>query len=270
MSFLVVPLVKFGLSKAKKHHAAKKQAKQAEQFQQPGYQSNYGTEPPIQMSNYPPNVGPGSNIQYPTGNPGESISKGTKVMGMFISGVRFLQFVFGLTVIGLYGRDVHHDHENGHTARAKWVFAMIAAFLATSTASVHMILPFMMRRVTYRPNPKLKLPQFVWEFILCILWLTLFGIFGKMYIGVYPSNSNDSSKRDTTTTTTDSSSSTSSSSSGLGDAAKIDRMRHAVWIDLVNLVMWVVTASWVLLRWLKSRRAADGAEMVDAEKAEQI
>jgi hypothetical protein len=92
-----------------------------------------------------------------------------------------------------------------------------------------------------------------------------------MYIGVYPSTSNDSSKRDTTaTTTTDSSSSSSSSSSGLGDAAKIDRMRHAVWIDLVNLVMWVVTASWVLLRWLKSRRAAEGAEMVDAEKAEQI
>lgn len=145
---------------------------------------------------------------------------------------------------------------------------MIAAFLATSTAAVHMILPFLMRRVTHRPNPKLKLPQFVWEFILCILWLTLFGIFGKMYIGVYPSQSNDFSKRDTTTT--DSSSSTSSSSSGLGDAAKIDRMRHAVWIDLVNLVMWVVTASYVLLRWLKSRRAVDGAEMVDAEKAEQI
>ncbi|KAF3396256.1 hypothetical protein F1880_006825 [Penicillium rolfsii] len=268
MSFLVVPLVKFGLSKAKKHHDAKKQAKQGEQFQQPGYQSNYGPEPPIQMSSYPPNVGPGSNIQY-SSNCTEPVSKGTKVMGMFISGVRFLQFVFGLTVIGLYGRDVHHDHENGQSARARWVFALIAAFLATSTAAVHMVLPFLMRRVTYRPNPKLKLPQFVWEFILCILWLTLFGIFGKMYIGVYPSHSNDSSKRDATTTTTDSSSSTSSSSSVLGDAAKINRMRHAVWIDLVNLVMWVVTASWVLLRWLKSRRVTDGSDM-DAEKAEQI
>ncbi|KAJ5381682.1 uncharacterized protein N7496_004110 [Penicillium cataractarum] len=265
MSFLVVPLVKFGLSKAKKHHAAKKQAKQAEQFQQPGY--NYGPEPPIQMSNYPPNVGPGADIQYQS-NPAEPVSKGAKVMGMFISGVRFLQFVFGLTVIGVYGKDVRHDHDDGHTWNAKWVFAMITAFLATSTAAVHMILPFLMRRVTYRPNLKLKLPQFVWEFILCVLWLTLFGIFGKMYIGVYPSESNDSGKRDTDTTT--SSSSSSSSDSGLGDASKINRMRHAVWIDLVNLVMWVVTASWVLLRWLKSRRAAEGAAMVDAEKAEQI
>jgi hypothetical protein len=264
MSFLVVPLVKFGLSKAKKHHAAKKQAKQADQFQQPGYAPNYGPEPPIQMSNYPPNVGPGADIQYPTN--AEPISKSTKLMGMFVSGVRFLQFVFGLTVIGLYGKDVRHDHEDGHTWHAKWVFAMITAFLATSTAAMHIILPFLTRRVNSPPNPKLKLPQFVWEFILCILWLTLFGIFGKMYIGVYPSATKDSGKRDTDSTST----STSSSDSGLGDASKINRMRHAVWIDLVNLMMWVVTASWVLLRWLKSRRAADGAAMVDAEKAEQI
>ncbi|CEJ60189.1 hypothetical protein PMG11_08774 [Penicillium brasilianum] len=267
MSFLVVPLVKFGLSKAKKHHAAKKQAKQAEQFQQPGYNPNYGPEAPIQMSNYPPNVVPGADIQYPS-NPAEPVSKGTKLMGMFVSGVRFLQFVFGLTVIGLYGKDVRHDHDDEHTWHAKWVFAMITAFLATSTAAVHMILPFLMRRVTYRPNQKLKLPQFVWEFILCILWLALFGIFGKMYIGVYASGSKDTGKRDTDTTT--SSSSTSSSDSGLGDASKINRMRHAVWIDLINLVMWVVTASWVLLRWLKSRRAADRDAMVDGEKAEQI
>lgn len=262
MSFLVVPLLKFGLSKAKTHHAAKKQAKQAEQFQQPGYAPDCGPEPPIQMSNYPPNVRPGADIQYQS-NPAEPISKGTKLMGMFISGVRFLQFVFGLTVIGLYGKDVRHDHEDGQW-HAKWVFAMITAFLATSTAAVHMILPFLTRRANYQPNPKLKLPLFVWEFVLCVLWLTLFGIFGKMYIGVYPSESKHSGKRDTDT------SSNSSSSSGLGDASKINRMRHAVWIDLVNLIMWIVTASWVLLRWLKSRRAADGAEMADAEKGEQI
>lgn len=262
MSFLVIPLLKFGVSKAKKHHAAKKQAMQAEQFQRPGYGPNYGQEPPIQMSNYPPNVGPGADIHYQSST-AEPISKGTKLGGMFISGVRFLQFVFGLTVIGLYGKDVRHDHEDGHTWHAKWVFALVAAFLATGTAAMHMILPFLTRRVNYHPTAKLRLPQFVWEFILCVLWLTLFGIFGKMYIGVYPVEST-SGKRNADA------SSSSSSDSGLGDASKINRMRHAVWVDLVNLVMWVLTASWVLLRWLKSRRAEGGAEMADAEKAEQI
>lgn len=75
-----------------------------------------------------------------------------------------------------------------------------------------------------------------------------------MYIGVYPSDSK-SEKRDDKT-------------SGLGDPSKVNRMRHACWIDLINLLMWVVTASWVLLRWLKGRRAASDS-MVDAEKGDE-
>ncbi|KAJ5134165.1 hypothetical protein N7526_005530 [Penicillium atrosanguineum] len=176
-------------------------------------------------------------------------------MGMLISALRFFQFVFGLAVIGLYGQDVHHDHKAKDTWNAKWVFALIVGFLATSTAVIHLIVPFLTRKVNYRPGAKLQLPRFAWEFVLCVLWLTLFGIFGKLYIGVYPSDSNsDSSKRDATSTTSE-----------LGDASKINRMRHAVWVDLVNLVFWAVTASWALLQWLKARRE-DGPVVFDAEK----
>lgn len=122
-----------------------------------------------------------------------------------------------------------------------------------------MIVPFLTRKVNYKPGAKLQLPRFAWEFVLCVLWLTLFGIFGKLYIGVYPSDStSDSSKRDTTT-------SSISTTGELGDASKINRMRHAVWVDLVNLVFWAVTASWALLKWLKARRE-DGPVAFDAEK----
>lgn len=70
-----------------------------------------------------------------------------------------------------------------------------------------------------------------------------------MYIGVHSSDSN----------------------SGLGDASKINRMRHAVWVDLVNLLMWVFTASWALMRWLKNRRlAAEAGPGFDVEKDNQI
>lgn len=65
-----------------------------------------------------------------------------------------------------------------------------------------------------------------------------------MYIGVYP-DSEKSKRGDSDETST----------SSLGDASKIDRMRHAVWFDLTNLVLWIVTTSWVLLTYLKSRRA---------------
>lgn len=102
-----------------------------------------------------------------------------------------------------------------------------------------------MRKVNANASsPVLLLPQFVWEFVVTVLWLALFGVFGKMYIGVHPEESDS-------------------------DASKINRMRHAVWIDVINLGFWVMTASWVLLRWLKSRRAA-AVDAVDAEKGEQI
>lgn len=107
-------------------------------------------------------------------------------------------------------------------------------------------------------GPTLLLPQFAWEFVVTVLWLTLFGIFGKMYIGVHPSESSSSSSKTDTTT------------SALGDASKINRMRHAVWIDIINLVFWVMTASWVLVRWLKSRRSAVSGSAIDAEKGGQI
>ncbi|KAJ5573939.1 uncharacterized protein N7459_008366 [Penicillium hispanicum] len=260
MSFVAVPLLKFGFNKAKQHREKKKQQQQFQDAAAAGYPNQYPQQP-YPMAEYPPGVAPGANIQFaPPAPPVEPASKGTKLVSMFVSALRFLQFVFGLTVIGLYGTDVRHDHQDKDSWSARWVYALVAAFLATATAAVHMCLPFCMRRVNYTPSPALRLPQFVWEFVLCILWLTLFGIFGKMYIGVYPSSDSDSSKRDTS----------SSATSGLGDASKINRMRHAVWVDLVNLVMWVFTASWVLLRWLKSRRAAAGSVMDDAEKGEQI
>jgi hypothetical protein len=250
MAFVAIKLLKLGFSQAKKHRAKN----QAQQFQDPASYPQYPQ--PYPMTEYPPGVAPGSNIAY-TPETSEQVSKRSKAMNMLISALRFFQFVFGLAVVGLYGQDVHHDHTAKDTWNAEWVFALIVGFLATSTAAIHMIVPFLTKKVSYRPGAKMQLPLFAWEFVLCVLWLTLFGIFGKLYIGIYPSGSSDgdSSKRDTS----------SSSTSALGDASKINRMRHAVWVDLVNLVFWAVTASWALLKWLKARRA-ENPIVFDAEK----
>lgn len=247
MSFVAVKLLKLGYSQAKKQRAKKQQ----QQFQNPSATGYPQYPQPYPMAEYPPGVAPGTNISYAPETETKP-SKGTKLVSMIISALRFFQFAFGLAVIGLYGQDVQHDHDAKNTWHAKWVFALIVGFLATTTATIHMIVPFCMRRVNYKPSPALRLPQFAWEFVLCVLWLTLFGIFGRMYIGVYPSTSD--SKRDSDSSTSD-----------LGDASKINRMRHAVWVDLVNLAFWFITASWVLLRWLKARRAT-GPVGVDAEK----
>ncbi|RLL94151.1 hypothetical protein CFD26_100016, partial [Aspergillus turcosus] len=121
--------------------------------------------------------------------------------------LRFIQFVFGLAVIGLYGQDLH-----SHAHPAKCVYAVVTAFLATMTAGIYLLLPFVMKgRAPVARRARVQLPLFVWESVLCVLWLTLFGIFGKMYIGDY------------------------------SEGPKVTRMRRAVWVDLVNLGLWVVT-----------------------------
>jgi hypothetical protein len=252
MAFLLVKALELGYNRHKKNKASKKQ-KEAELYgQQPPFSNAQYPQEPYPMSSYPHGVAPGTDMRYPPPNSAPQ-SKRAKLAEMLMSVLRFFQFVFGLTVIGLYGKDIHHDHEDKHEWNSKWVYAVITAFLATITAVVHMVIPFLMRRTAraYTPIPALQLPQFVWEFVLCVLWLTLFGIFGKLYIGVHAVSGSKAQE------------------AALGDASKINRMRHACWIDLINLLMWVATSSWVLLKWLKARRDGAAATAVDAEKAEE-
>ncbi|KAH8701740.1 hypothetical protein BGW36DRAFT_104450 [Talaromyces proteolyticus] len=141
--------------------------------------------------------------------------------------LRFFQFVMGLTVIGLYGVDIHHAHEKKVHADSKWVYAEITASIATITATIYLLLPCCMKSRSFARIHATHLPSFVWEGIICILWLTLFGIFGKMYIGENPE----------------------------GDSG-ITRMKHAVWVDLTNLLLWAISATWCGLRWWKGKATA--------------
>jgi hypothetical protein len=242
MSFLAIPLLKLGFSQAKKQKAKRDAKKEQQKYQDAGVYPPYQPDA-YPLSGYPPGAAPGTTMHF---TPAQS--KTTKLVSIFFSILRFLQFVFGFTVLGLYGKDVHHDHSDNHAWHSQWVYALVTGFLATVTALVHLVKPFVMRKVNANAasSPVWLLPQFAWEFVVTVLWLALFGVFGKMYIGVHPASDNDDA-----------------------GASKINRMRHAVWIDVINLGFWVMTASWVLLRWLKSRRNATG-DAVDAEKGDQI
>lgn len=58
-----------------------------------------------------------------------------------------------------------------------------------------------------------------------ILWTALFGIFGKMYIPAQPTPHQDG----------------------------IIRMKNAVWVDLVNMILWFITAIYATLIWFRNR-----------------
>jgi hypothetical protein len=65
---------------------------------------------------------------------------------------------------------------------------------------------------------------FVWDTILFILWIALFGLFGNLYI----------------------------KANAQGDSG-ILRMKHAVWVDLANALLWLISAIGMTVFWARQR-----------------
>lgn len=252
MWFLVFKLLRIGAKEVKKRRAAKNQASNP-----PPFHPGYPTYPP------PPAAAaaaaaqpqpqhhaawysdPEATMHRPkrlevfTGRAGDPRSP-AKILADFL--LRFLQFVMGLTVIGLYGVDLRAAHKKNVSADSKWVYAVVTAGMACITASIYLIAPFVLgNRPAIAVRRPLHLPCFVWECIMFIFWLTLFGIFGKMYISEDPE----------------------------GDSA-IERMKHAVWVDLTNLFLWCASAVWCGLRWFKNPQHGDSNAQFASDKLSEL
>lgn len=130
--------------------------------------------------------------------------------------VRFIQFALALTVCGLYGVDLGSARKAGVRSDGRWVYAVVLGVLSAVTALVYMI-PMVARKV-----PLL----FAWDAILFFLWIVLFGIFGKLFI-------NERAE---------------------GDGG-IQRMKNAVWVVLVNMLLWLLTAVAMATTWWQGRHS---------------
>ncbi|KAL4992930.1 hypothetical protein BDV10DRAFT_200218 [Aspergillus recurvatus] len=120
--------------------------------------------------------------------------------------IRYIQLAFSLAVISLYTQDLNKGQSESESSRARWVYAV----------------PSIEWRAGW------SLPLFLWEITIVILWLVVFGIFGKLYIGVEVSG-------------------------GGRHESRLKAMHRAVWVDLVNLILWTITGTWRGLRWRRSR-----------------
>jgi len=129
------------------------------------------------------------------------------------SAFRFIQMILALAVCGLYGVDLHKANKEHKYSDGKWVYAEVTASLSAVTALLYLI-PFICR------IPLL----FIWDSILFMLWIALFGVFGNMYIKEHAEGDNG-----------------------------IKRMKNAVWIDLVNALLWLFSAVGMLVFWWRHR-----------------
>jgi len=126
---------------------------------------------------------------------------------------RFIQLVLALTVCGLYGVDLNAANKQHKYSDGKWVYAEVTAALSAFTALLYLI-PFVSHIGLL----------FIWDTILFILWIALFGLFGSMYIHERAE----------------------------GDGG-VQRMKNAVWVDLVNALLWLVSAVGMAVFWAQKR-----------------
>lgn len=87
---------------------------------------------------------------------------------------------------------------------------------------------------------RVLLPVFVWECVLVVNFLTVFGIFAKIFLGA----------------------------GGSGKGGDETRMRRAVYLNVVVLGLWVGSALLMGVRWWKGRRVGGGQE--DGEKGVEM
>ena len=74
--------------------------------------------------------------------------------------LRFLQFVFAIAVIGLYGTDIGNARKGHEHQDSRWIYAEVVAALSALTCLVFMV-------------PGLKsYVAFGWDFILLYVFLT--------------------------------------------------------------------------------------------------
>src|SRR4051812_16782518 len=83
--------------------------------------------------------------------------------------LRFVQFVMGIVVIGLYAQDLDSARRHHKYVDSKWVYATFCGALG-SIAAIVMVLPWVKGWFF-----------FAIDWLVWFLYLVLFGIFGKMY-----------------------------------------------------------------------------------------
>ncbi|KAK3348923.1 hypothetical protein B0T25DRAFT_445373 [Lasiosphaeria hispida] len=128
---------------------------------------------------------------------------------LLFSTLHFGQFVLAITVCGLYGVELNRASKAGKPADGKWVYAEVVGGLSAITAVLYFI-PFLLRFALV----------WVWNLVLFILWIALFGIFGKMYINENPEGNGD-----------------------------MQRLKNAVWVVLANALLWLIATLAHFVYW---------------------
>ena len=119
---------------------------------------------------------------------------------LFRLGIRTLQLVFALASGISYAIELANGYTDPNIIYSQVVFGITLVTLVTDAVTIR----------TYRLI-------FVIEFVVCILWLALFGVFYNSYLSDQPI---ETDHYDT----------------------NMGKMRTLVWIDMINFLLWLASA----------------------------
>jgi hypothetical protein len=126
---------------------------------------------------------------------------------LFRCALRILQFVFAIVVAALYGVDLGHATTLQAHAEPSWIYAEVVACLSVLTCSIDCFVT--VKWVAWT----------AWDWLLCTLWAAQSGVFASIYLAASPKHREEYSS-----------------------TTSVTRMKVGVWINLVNVVLWLVTA----------------------------
>lgn len=133
--------------------------------------------------------------------------------------VRSLQFVLALTVAGIYGNHVDNQRKNNNPANPAFTFAVVVGGLSCTSAIIFNI-------------PKVKAYHvFAWDWLMTIFWLAIFGKFAAVFLPLDPNNPKASY-----------------------ESTNTQQMKNVVWVDLINMFLWFITATYGTFLFVRHRR----------------
>ena len=173
--------------------------------------------------------------------------------------LRFLQIVFAVTVAGLYGTDIDSERKVDEYDRSKWVGNTLLAYPFENQSLTKFFCPsdlccgcrvlgcnhcLGLLDTVYQIMDILRLgfclivSSTIFDGLVVddegvalilvhsILWVAVFGVFGKLYIDEEP------------------------------DRLGIQRMRNAVWVDLINMLLWFISTVYGVTMFIRNRKHA--------------
>ncbi|KAL9085916.1 MAG: hypothetical protein Q9165_007399 [Trypethelium subeluteriae] len=162
---------------------------------------------------------------YSGSQPGPSSASDT-LYKLYAAFIRFVQFCLSLAIIGIYAPYLVHAHNQHKYYDPRWMYATIVG-AATGLTALILIVITLLNRFARMSIPIHIVFLLIWDAFMALNWVIVTGIFGTMYGKEKPE----------------------------GDKGIIE-MKHAVWVDLAEMLLFFLTIAVAASQIHRARRSA--------------